>query len=170
MKKWQIIVLAVVASIGISAGELGAQTSKGMTEVGFLAGYFQSTESGSDGTLLANLRIGKFFTDGFEAGFGVSAAGSTDDLSATSTGEVFLVYHFSPASTMSWYTRLGYFASFDDFGTGYADLGLGFKSFFRENVAFFWEAAYGQPIQSDGGDGIFKSLTGISLFIGGPKS
>lgn len=169
MKKWRIFGLAVLTSTAFFAGELAAQTSKGMTEIGFLAGYFQSTESESDGTLLANLRIGRFFTDGFEAGFGVSAAGTTDDLSASSTGEAFLVYHFSPANTTSWYTRLGYFASFEDFGTGYADLGLGFKSFIRENVAFFWEAAYGQPIQSDGGDGIFKSLAGISLFVGGSK-
>jgi len=170
MKTWRVVSLVALTWLGVEAGELAAQTSKGMTEIGFLAGYYQSTESGSDGTLFANLRLGKFFSDGLEAGLGVSAAGTTDDLTASTSGELFLVYHFTPARTTSWYGRLGYFASFDDFGSGFVDLGLGFKSFMRENVAFFWEASYGQPIESDAGDGILRSLAGISFFVGGPKS
>jgi hypothetical protein len=170
MRQRRIAIIGFALTVlGVFGARLEAQTSAGLTELGFLAGYFQSTESGSDGTLFANLRIGKFFTDGFQVGFGVQAAGTTDDLNTSTSGEVFATYHFSPEQTNSWYGRIGYFASFEDFGSGYGDLGIGFKSFLGENVAFFWEASYGEPIDSDVGDGIARSLAGISLFMGGPK-
>lgn len=148
---------------GVITVPVAAQSSEGDREIAFSASFFKLTQSGAgDGTLIANARYGQFLTDRWQVGGGLQISGEIDDLDKAVSFELFAGYFFSPGETNTWYVRGGYFASLDDPGKGFADAAGGYKSYFTEKIAFFWEAGYGTAIDSDAGDGVIRSLAGIT--------
>ena len=155
--------VALLMLVGVSvATTADAQAVSGDAELGFSASFTHYTDGAdSDGSLVADVRYARFLTDAFQLGGSVTAGGPIDDLDELVLVGVYGAYHFSPAATSTWYAKGGYLAVADDPGKGFLDLAGGFKSYFKENVAFFWEAGYGFGISSDVDGGIVRSTTGL---------
>jgi hypothetical protein len=162
MKRVSIVAAAFFVAAGFAA-ESAAQTQGGEQELGLLAAYYKPTEGGSDGFLFGNVRYGVFVTAALQVGGGLAVGGTVDDLDESASGELFGAYYFSPEKTNTFYVRGGYFAIINDFGDGFIDLAGGYKSYFTERVAFFWEGGYGTAIGSGVDGGVVRSLTGITF-------
>lgn len=162
MGKLVSITLMALICLGVAA-PAAAQSTSGDSEIGFSASFFHRTDDkASDGSLIANVRYGRFLTEALQLGGGLTIGGSIDDLDKAVSFEVFAGYYFSPAETNTWYVRGGYFASLDDPGQGFVEAAGGYKSYFTENVAIFWEAGYGTAIGSKVTGGVVRSLAGIT--------
>ena len=162
MSKVPAIALVILLGLGLAA-PVAAQSAAGDSELGFSASFFHFTDDDdTDGTLIADVRYGRFLTEAFQLGGGLTIGGSIDDLDKAVNFEIFAGYYFTPAETSTWYVRGGYFASLDEPGQGFVDAAAGYKSYFADNVAFFWEAAYGTAIGSDVTGGVVRSLAGIT--------
>ncbi|HEV7671357.1 MAG TPA: hypothetical protein VGS22_22795 [Thermoanaerobaculia bacterium] len=156
-------VLFLILGCSWFAAPATAQSSSGDKDVSFSASFSHLTEDKeTDGFLVANLRYGQYLTDSLQLGGGLIVGGPVDDLDKSVDFEVFAAYYFSPEKTNTWYVRGGYFSSFDDPGKGFVDGAGGFKSYFNEKVAFFWEAGYGTAIDSEVDGGVVRSIAGIT--------
>lgn len=154
--------LAVLFAI-LSATPAAAQSAEGDREIAFSASFFKFTQSGAgDGFLIANARYAQFLTEKWQVGGGLQIGGDIGDLDESINFELFAGYFFSPEETNTWYLRAGYFAPLDDPSQGFAEAAGGYKSYFTEKIAFFWEAGYGTAIDSDAGDGVIRSVAGIA--------
>lgn len=147
MQRVCAILIGIVLALGLATAAQ-AQTQGGEQELGFLAVYSQRTEGDSDGFLIANLRYGVFVTEAVQVGGGVRVGGSVENLDEPDVAdiELFGKYYFSPAEVQTFYVSGGYSAGVDELADGFVEALFGWKSYFNERAAFFWEGGYGHPI------------------------
>jgi hypothetical protein len=158
------LALVSLALVWAPAGE--AQPGAGANEFGFAAAYLAFTADEEDAVLFLALEYGRFLTDALQLGGGVEIGGPLDDLDEEIDVEVFAQYHFTPEKTTTWYVKGAYVAVlFEGLDVGFLGAGLGFKAYWRENVAFSWEVAYGTSITDAIDGGAVRSLTGLSIFF-----
>jgi hypothetical protein len=160
-------VLIAFIFIGLFAGVADAQITSGDDEFSFAAYYYKfSGDLIDDDFIYLYGRWGHAFTDHHMLGLGLMAAASDigdlfDD--ENTMGEVFYIYHFTPEKEFTWYAKGDYLFIFDDADAGNVDLSFGFKNFFTEHAAVFWEVGYGFSVDDDLNDDIFRSATGITV-------
>lgn len=144
-----------------------AQTQGGEQELGFLAAFTQPTEGDADGFLIANARYGLFVNEAVQVGGGVRVGGSVDNLDDPGVVglELFGKYYFSPAEVSTFYVSGGYAAGLDDLAEGFLEALVGWKSYFNERAAFFWEGGYGHAVASDVDGGRIVSQAGITFLF-----
>lgn len=156
--------LLVGFCVTVVPGAADAQMAKGEIELAFSAFFADYGAEGSDGTMSVQARVGRFVSDGFQLGVGLSISGEVGDLDQNANGEFFAIYHFDPHATQTWYAKGAYFTPLEDPVEGFIDASFGYKSFFSEKAAFFWEAGYGTPIGSGNGD-LIHSQAGLSFIF-----
>lgn len=164
MKTSRILAFGL-ASVLVVALPAVAQSTAGESELAFALSVTEYTESDFGGTVIANLRYGRFLSDALELGGEVYAGGELDDLDQFLTWGVFASYHFAPEETSTWYVRGGYGATVDEPGDGFIEGGGGIKVYFAPDVAFFWEAGYGTGISDDLDTGVIRSVAGLSFTL-----
>jgi hypothetical protein len=153
------LLLTTVPLVFVAAGA-GAQQRVGDTELGFSFDLDDVT-AGGESQLSATLRFGKYLTDRFELGLEMSAFGPLEDTGDVVLFRLFAVYELNPGATSVWYARGGYFALLDAAGDGFADLGLGVKSYVRDDTALYWETVYGVAfLGAARGDNV-RTVTGV---------
>jgi hypothetical protein len=161
---------AIIPLLSISLAALlpmpaAAQSAAGNHEFGFAGAFLDLTGDDEDALLVLSLHYGRFFSDAFAVGGGILMGGPLDEVDEEVEIEAFAQVHFSPAKTTSWYAKGVYVASFAQLDIGFVGAGFGFKAYWRENVAFFWEAGYGVSVtEAIDGDAV-RSLTGLSFFF-----
>ncbi len=159
---WTRILVLTLTSIFVTAAA-SAQTSEGDHELSFAVSLSEYTDGDTDGFLVLNVRYGYFLSDALELGGEVTAGGPIDDLDHMAFGSVFGVYHFTPEDTRTWYVLGGYRAPFDEPSEGFLEAAGGIKVYFSPQVAFYWEAGYGFPVNSDADGGLIRSLAGLAF-------
>jgi len=153
--------LLVAVALLLAAGTSAAQTRLGKTELGFSFDLDDLTEGG-DAELRMTLRAGRYLGDGFEVGAELGSNGTFDDVTDNVAYRLFAVYELNPGATAVWYGRGGYSGfRLEGFSFSFLDLGLGFKSYLRDDTALYWEATYGYALSGPQRDGSVRSVTGL---------
>lgn len=162
MKQTVLISMCLLA-LAITAAPATAQSSEGDQEISFLASFFHNTDSDSDGFLTASARYGRFLSDALLVGGGLTAGGEIDSIDESLSLELFTIYHFTPEETQTWYARAGLFTTVDEIGDAFVEGAIGYKSYFSENTAFFWEGILGTAIGSGVEGEIVRSVAGLTF-------
>lgn len=156
----KLIILASLVAFGASAAH--AQfLQQGTTEINVNASLSQSTQSGSDPFGFATGSLGYFLTDNWHVNAGATAFYSDGDTDLFVFGGI---KYFWPGEIWSPYVGASYFAHTDDFGDGFAQVGVGLYQAVSERTAITYGLEYGFPIES-GSDGIIRATLGISIFF-----
>jgi len=155
--KLTTLLAALVLALSIPCAAQ-AQTRTGDTELGF---SFSVDGLDADPELTASLRYGRYVNRSFELGGELRGNGPLDELTDSLSVELFALYDFSPGSTTTWYGRAGYFTGLDMPGDGLLIAALGFKTYVRDNTAFYWETSYGVTSFADIPADFLRSTTGL---------
>lgn len=157
-----------------STGEFSG-SREGDTELQFSGAVFYYTSSGDDleGSVTANLRLGKFVSPRNVLGLGITLSGpidpsdsETDDFIDGAQGELFWKFYTRSEGTFSPYWKANYFFPIsDNQDDGSLAVGFGLNNWIKPNVSFFWEVNYGTPIQEFGDTdfGLIISLFGVGV-------
>lgn len=187
MSKWIVYAVALVMALGGAAAAHG-QAQAGEQELGFTASYFHMFDSDSplqdfiddspidlpdsvkdaaglrQSQLGITFRYGRYITASTQVGGGLIFAGAPENLAEDMRFELFGAYYFSPEEVNTWYTRAGYQSALGDPAEGAFQTSLGFKTYLRERIGFFWEGSYGFALQS-GGNGTVGSVAGLTFLF-----
>ncbi len=151
------LLLCTAAALALLPAAASAQTRTGDHEMGFSAAFTDVEE----GMLDLSFRYGHYLTRNLELGVELSGQGELDELHESFQGQAFALWDLNPGESVVWYTRAGYFAFFDAPGDGYLHGAVGFKSYLRDDFAFFTEAGYGIAFVGDADGGVTRAVSGL---------
>jgi hypothetical protein len=156
------VLAAVLLLTALPAASAHAQRRIGSTEVGF---SFSIDDLTDERTLDASLRLAHYVGEQIELGAEVRGMGKYDEIADRLFLQLFALYDFSPSTLGdTFYARAGYFTVAESVGDGVATVGLGYKTYLRDDTALYWETTYAVLGFGDGpfsDSGVVGSTTGL---------